>query len=1236
MGFIWDFIAKNSTDASLVRANELLRNSMVREFHFYENTGKITAKVLGNRLYTVEITFSGKKKISTSCDCPYSYKGVCKHIIAVLLKFQEDFGDRKTSDLRQPPVIADFRHLTKDRIKEISSDELNDPFVKILSQNVSLKSYNDSDVAEFFIHDYEYPYNKHLVRCRYSPKGMKLDCTCKSKMTFCRHIKALLLFGIEVQQNPGFFNFLDPEIRNEKKLNYGKKFGLTEKEEAINHIKVIGHQGNLVFQFSDFYQGLLPIEDELFQKTKEEIFRFENDRLSPEKLLPEPIGGPDESKSGFGLALTFNWEGNTLLSIDCFTAKLNKNGDRLISNFNRVAPENFVDYYGTQKKLVELTNQAKTRKQNGYILKPDHELQPVLRELFSNLEKNTFTYFQVGSDWHDDGNIKIKRGNLNQVQLNNRFYKIEYELSKDDKFVSLVPVIVLDGERIVFDLTKSKSQPKLPLFFERRDGLYLAQDITTLVMMEELLIQPVKKMRVTHTEMFIKDFVTPLSENFLIKETNKGSMIKQLNMAPIKKKLYISGLGQFVLFRPFVKYGEEMEVNILKKGNRVFYNNDEMNVVERDEQYELEMHNLVRELHPKFKKQFPEDFYHLKVNEMMEDEWFFDAFEKLNDRGIEVLGLNELEHFKYNPYKAKIQTSISSGQDWFDVHIDVKFGDLTVSLNEVKRAVLKQNRYVKLSDGSMGILPSEWLKRFSKMFRHGDVKGQDLKISSQKFLIIEELFDNIDNEEVHKALLEKKRKLKSFKSISKVKVPQTIRAELRHYQKEGVNWLNFLHQFGWGGILADDMGLGKTLQILTFLSIRKSKTPSLIVVPTTLMFNWENEIEKFCPSLPAYFHYGPNRGQNKKVFKGNDVIITTYGMVANDIEWLKEITFNYVIIDESQAIKNPQSLRFKSVCLLKAKNKIAMTGTPIENNTFDLYAQMHFVNPGLLGNMKSFKDQFSQPIDRDGNGQVAGELRKMISPFLIRRTKEQVAKELPPKTEDVLFCTMEKEQRQVYDAFRNKYRNMLMGKIEEDGLEKSKIYVIEGLMKLRQICDSPELLSGDEDYGSVSIKVEELLRNIEEKTGKHKIVVFSQFVSMLKIIQKALDHDGVLYEYLDGKSTKKARKQSVERFQEDENCRVFLISLKAGGTGLNLTAADYVFLVDPWWNPAVEEQAIDRTYRIGQDKKVFAYRMICKDTIEEKILNYQEKKKAIAADIIQAEESFVKKLSFEDIKDLFS
>jgi SNF2 family DNA or RNA helicase len=313
-----------------------------------------------------------------------------------------------------------------------------------------------------------------------------------------------------------------------------------------------------------------------------------------------------------------------------------------------------------------------------------------------------------------------------------------------------------------------------------------------------------------------------------------------------------------------------------------------------------------------------------------------------------------------------------------------------------------------------------------------------------------------------------------------------------------------------------------------------------------------------------------------------------------------------------------------------------MTGTPIENNTFDLFAQMHFVNPGFLGTTKSFKEQYSQPIDRDANPERAAELRQLIKPFILRRTKEQVATELPPKMEDILYCTMEKEQRKVYDAYRNKYRDLLLGKIDEEGMEKSKIYIIEGLMKLRQICDSPLLLPGEENYGSASIKIEELLRNIEEKTGNHKIVVFSQFVSMLGLIKKELDKDLVSYEYLDGKSSKKARQQSVDHFQTDESCRVFLISLKAGGTGLNLTAADYVFLVDPWWNPAVEEQAIDRTYRIGQDKKVFAYRMICKDTIEEKIMNYQKKKKAIAADIIQAEESFMKQLTSADIKDLFS
>jgi SNF2 family DNA or RNA helicase len=418
--------------------------------------------------------------------------------------------------------------------------------------------------------------------------------------------------------------------------------------------------------------------------------------------------------------------------------------------------------------------------------------------------------------------------------------------------------------------------------------------------------------------------------------------------------------------------------------------------------------------------------------------------------------------------------------------------------------------------------------------------------------------------------------------------------------------------------------------------VKKTKKPNLIIVPTTLLFNWEIELKKFAPKLTYHFYYGINRDKEIKYFKKYNIILTTYGVLVRDIKFLKELKFNYIILDESQAIKNPSSLRYKAAFLLKAANKLTLTGTPIENSTFDLYAQMNFVNPGFLGQMESFREYYSKAIDKEGNVEVSRELSKLISPFILRRTKEQVAKDLPEKTENILFCEMGDGQRKVYDAFRNKYRNQLLGRIETEGLGKSKIYVLEGLMKLRQICDSPAILSDEEDYGHESVKIEELVRHINEKTSNHKILVFSQFVRMLKLIKDELIRDKIDFEYLDGQSSKKQREESVNRFQENPECRVFLISLKAGGVGLNLTAADYVYIVDPWWNPAVENQAIDRTHRIGQGKKVFAYRMICKNTVEEKILNLQDKKKKIAADIISTDESLVKKLTVKDIKELFS
>jgi SNF2 family DNA or RNA helicase len=499
-------------------------------------------------------------------------------------------------------------------------------------------------------------------------------------------------------------------------------------------------------------------------------------------------------------------------------------------------------------------------------------------------------------------------------------------------------------------------------------------------------------------------------------------------------------------------------------------------------------------------------------------------------------------------------------------------------------------------------------------------------------------------------------------------VPAAVQAKLRDYQLAGFQWMCLLDEMGWGGCLADDMGLGKTLQTLSFLQHVVERYPGethLVVCPTSLLYNWEGELTKFVPGLDYYVHYGADRELDEERFRRAHIIITSYGMVRNDIDHFSRYRFGYVILDESQTIKNPASQVRKAIQQLQARNRLALSGTPVQNNTFDLYTQMDFLNPGMLGGPEFFRAEFAGPIDRNGDKEAALRLRKLIYPFILRRTKEQVARDLPDKTEMILWCQMGDEQRKIYDSHREHYRESLLEKIAEEGMGKSSIYILEGLTKLRQICDSPALLS--DPLPNVSVKLEELVREVCENTGdqsgapgifsgnvepggtsandgpsaggpvvRHKCLVFSQFTSMLGLIRAALEEQGIAYLYLDGSVSAEERRESVRRFQEEDSARVFLISLKAGGVGLTLTAADYVYLVDPWWNPAAEQQAIDRSHRIGQVRKVFAYRMICKDTVEEKILQLQEKKRSLAADLVADEAGFVKQLTSEDVAYLFS
>jgi SNF2 family DNA or RNA helicase len=363
-------------------------------------------------------------------------------------------------------------------------------------------------------------------------------------------------------------------------------------------------------------------------------------------------------------------------------------------------------------------------------------------------------------------------------------------------------------------------------------------------------------------------------------------------------------------------------------------------------------------------------------------------------------------------------------------------------------------------------------------------------------------------------------------------------------------------------------------------------------------------------------------------FESYEVILTTYGTLLSDVHFLKTFRFNCLFLDESQAIKNPESQRYKAARLLQSRNKVVLTGTPIENNTFDIYGQLSFACPGLLGSRQFFKAIYSSPIDKFEDSKRTAQLQKKIQPFILRRTKKQVAKELPDKTEMVIYCEMGDEQRKIYDIYEKELRDFINGK-SEDEIKRSGIHVLAGLTKLRQICNSPALLKEEAYQGDFSSKVEVLMEHIENKSTQHKILVFSQFVGMLDVIKKELEAKNITFEYLTGQTKNRASK--VNAFQNNDNVRVFLISLKAGGIGLNLTEADYVYLVDPWWNPAVENQAIDRSHRIGQTKHVVAVRLICPNTIEEKVVKLQQSKTKLIGDLLKSNESILSSFSKDDL-----
>lgn len=588
--------------------------------------------------------------------------------------------------------------------------------------------------------------------------------------------------------------------------------------------------------------------------------------------------------------------------------------------------------------------------------------------------------------------------------------------------------------------------------------------------------------------------------------------------------------------------------------------------------------------------------------------------------------------------KLNVTSSPAKQIDWFDLEGQVEFEGGGTTLPKLLSAIRQGERTIRLNDGSVGLMPEEWMQRFGRLADLGDVEDGKLRFQSSQALLLDALLSSDLQATVDKGFRQIRERLQETHLVKALNEPKGFGTKLRDYQKQGQGWLSCLHELNLGACLADDMGLGKTVQVISWLEtlrIRRKKAdehrPSLVVVPKSLVFNWVAECMKFAPKLRVLNYTGKERIGLEDLSE-IDLVVTTYGTMRLDIEKLREIEFDYLILDEAQAIKNANAQAAKAARLLKGRHRLAMSGTPIENHLGELWSLFEFINPGLLGNSTAFQ--------RVARGAAADPesvqwLSKAIAPFVMRRTKKQVLTELPEKSEQIIYCEMSPKHRKLYNELRDHYRTLLSERVQKEGLAKSKIIVLEALLRLRQAACHPGLLD-EKSKKELGPKLEELVDRLRELTDEgHKTLVFSQFTSFLEILKLHLKKEQIPFLYLDGQTSLRERESLVNKFQNGGEEPVFLISLKAGGSGLNLTAADYVFLLDPWWNPAVENQAIDRTHRIGQNNKVHACRLITKDTVEEKVLQLQQKKKALSEAILSIDGSLLRKLSWDDLRILF-
>lgn len=1253
-------IYNNGSDEVVRRGKKIHASGAMDLLEYDELVGNIVFRVKDDGYHTyykVYINqFRSDKTLTLRCSCPYNLTEICRHKAAALLHLQ-DLLDRNMlkgdeTSYNQKHTVVKMKQLDLKVMKMMSSQQAFEEAEEFLRANKAniIDAKNETVIAEVNCNNQVF---KLLIR-KNEERNFDTSCTCNTETNhpLCSH-KLILFLQLLTKEGANYFD----SIRNwdAVKNKLLSLYGYSLNDDLTGKFEFTYQDGRPFLRVLDatIKRVSNPTEAPIVEKPLVVDTPLATTQENEHQTI---IKAPAEIQNCLGVVITETSTQYPFIEIEVCQGIANQEANGFVGKIEKLDINKYIEtenFTLADKLLLQQTRKLVATEVSKFINRNSPfggVWENIIHQQTEALPEDTKQL--INEYLH----LKIKRLLLDREDNQLNFYLPTNKLlsSKNIQHVTIEqqeinPYFIVKKQKNNFavecriklplaDVNLSENEFTHPFLFKYNDVVFNWEKTETLPLLEKFVTEGLWEIKEEDWQEALSKTIIPLSKEYTVDFENIPKA--EIKNAKPSMQVWLKEKGDYLIFEPVFHYNG-LPIKTDDKEKIILHQYGELLIINRNISAEQEFMQSIQQLHSNFALTNNQTGLALKGNDVLKNNWFFLFMDAMKESNTTVFGFEMLRNYKFNTSKPSTKIYISSNTDWFDAKVEIEFGGQKITVADVKKALANKQQFVPLADGTLGILPEDWIRKYSLLFKVGEGKQEEMRISKFQFSVIEDLYNNRNEEELFIQLEEKYDKLRYNYEIKKIPAPKHLKKILRPYQVSGLHWLNYLREVHWGGILADDMGLGKTVQALSFLHHLKQEQgtiKALVVCPTTLLFNWQNEINKFTPELSFYVHHGGSRQRDELKKPTAEVIITTYGTLRSDIKELIDISFDYVILDESQAIKNPSSKVTKAACLLNAKNRLCLSGTPLQNNTFDIFAQMNFLNPGMLGSQEFFKNEFAVPIDKFNEKEQKDHLRKLLYPFILRRTKEQVAKDLPEKQEMVLFCEMGEEQRKIYDAYRNDFRDKIMGVVQEMGIQKSQLTILQGLMKLRQICDSPAILkeAENEKYPNESVKLEELGREITENISNHKALVFSQFLGMLALIKQRLNELGVKYEYFDGSTSTTDREKAINNFQNNEECRVFLISLKAGGVGLNLTAADYVYLVDPWWNPAVEQQAIDRTHRIGQTKNIFAYRMICTDTVEDKILKLQEKKKVLAKDLITDDEGFVKTLTKEDVEYLFS